>query len=391
MRFRKIYMNVLLCAALCLLIGLVSGCSANTPVPEATAPPLPGASPEPDAREMPSFEITLDNGVTLKGELYADSAPLACANFIRMANAGELNGLPLSAIGDGAYIQMDASSPENEAVITGEYLRNGYVNTTRHLRGTLTMDSGKESGTSVARYFVCLLDAPSLDGSFASFGSITEGLDALDAIAAEGGEEKTAPVVVSARADAKGFPDDPTNIHEEDMKKMQYPTFTIQMADGGIMQGELYPDIAPNSVANFVALANSGFYDGLIFHRVIPGFMIQGGDPQGTGTGGPGYHIAGEFRANGVQNNLVHTKGVLSWARAQSNNSAGSQFFVMVADAPHLDGSYAAFGRVTQGLDVADRIVSTQRGGNDRPVQDQRIAAIRVETYGVDYPLTKLP
>ncbi|MDR1570869.1 MAG: peptidylprolyl isomerase [Oscillospiraceae bacterium] len=172
---------------------------------------------------------------------------------------------------------------------------------------------------------------------------------------------------------------------------MQYPTFTIQMADGGVMTGELYPDAAPNSVANFISLANSGFYDGLIFHRVIPGFVIQGGDPTGTGTGGPGYHITGEFRTNGVQNNILHTKGVLSWARAQANNSAGSQFFVMVGDAPHLDGSYAAFGKVTQGIDVADRIAATQRSAQDKPIQEQKIAAVRVETYGVEYPLSKLP
>ena len=162
------------------------------------------------------------------------------------------------------------------------------------------------------------------------------------------------------------------------------------MENGKQMKGELYPDLAPQSVGNFVALANSGFYDGLIFHRVIPGFMIQGGDPKGTGTGGPGYAIKGEFAANGVDNPLRHTRGVLSMARAMSMDSAGSQFFIMVADAPHLDGQYAAFGKVTEGMDTADEIVNAPRSWNDKPLEDQRIASIRVECYGANYPFEQL-
>ncbi|GHU76540.1 peptidyl-prolyl cis-trans isomerase [Clostridia bacterium] len=170
----------------------------------------------------------------------------------------------------------------------------------------------------------------------------------------------------------------------------QYPTFTIQMADGGMMTGELYPDAAPISVGNFIALANSGFYDGTIFHRVIPGFVIQGGDPTGTGTGGPGYRIKGEFKNNGVANPLKHTYGMLSMARSQANDSAGSQFFVMVGESPHLDGSYAAFGKVLEGMDVADRIVKVKTSAGDKPIEPQTIRAIRVETYGQDYPFPKL-
>ncbi len=168
------------------------------------------------------------------------------------------------------------------------------------------------------------------------------------------------------------------------------PTFVIEMENGGKMSGELYPDIAPESVGNFIALANSGFYDGLIFHRVIPGFMIQGGDPQGTGMGGPGYCIKGEFRQNGVDNFLKHTEGVLSMARSMMPNSAGSQFFIMTSDSPHLDGAYAAFGKVTEGIETAYEIVNVKRDYNDRPLQDQRIKSIRVETYGKEYPFTKL-
>ena len=153
---------------------------------------------------------------------------------------------------------------------------------------------------------------------------------------------------------------------------MANPTFVITMADGREMKGELYPDIAPQSVGNFIALANSGFYDGLIFHRVIPGFMIQGGDPKGTGMGGPGYRIKGEFAMNGVPNPLKHTYGVLSMARSMMPDSAGSQFFIMTSDSPHLDGQYAAFGKVLEGMDVADAIVSVKRDRMDKPWSPSR-------------------
>ena len=168
------------------------------------------------------------------------------------------------------------------------------------------------------------------------------------------------------------------------------PIFVIEMENGKKMSGELYPDIAPESVGNFIALANSGFYDGLIFHRVIPDFMIQGGDPQGTGMGGPGYCIKGEFRQNGVDNFLKHTEGVLSMARSMMPNSAGSQFFIMTSTSPHLDGAYAAFGKVTEGIETAYEIVKVKRDYNDRPLTEQKIKSIRVETNGQEYPFTKL-
>ena len=156
---------------------------------------------------------------------------------------------------------------------------------------------------------------------------------------------------------------------------MANPIVTIEMEKGGIMTAELYPDVAPQSVYNFISLANNGFYDGLIFHRVISGFMIQGGCPEGTGMGGPGYCIKGEFLFNGVDNKLKHKRGVLSMARAQSPNSGGSQFFIMHQDAKHLDGQYAAFGKVTSGLEVVDAIASTKTGMQDRPVAEQKIAS----------------
>ena len=168
---------------------------------------------------------------------------------------------------------------------------------------------------------------------------------------------------------------------------MSNPLVTIEMADGGVMKGELYPEIAPGTVNNFIALANSGYYDGLIFHRVIPGFMIQGGCPNGTGTGGPGYSIKGEFTANGFQNDLEHTAGVLSMARTMIPDSAGSQFFIMVADAPHLDGQYAAFGKITENADKAIEISRVPRDmATDKPKQPQTIKSIRVDTLGEAYP-----
>ena len=167
---------------------------------------------------------------------------------------------------------------------------------------------------------------------------------------------------------------------------MANPIATITMENGGKIVCELYPEKAPQSVRNFISLANKGFYNGLIFHRVISGFMIQGGCPDGTGMGGPGYCIKGEFKLNGVKNNLSHKRGVLSMARAQSPNSAGSQFFIMHADGEFLDGQYAAFGMVTEGMDVVDRIAATKTGMNDKPKADQRMKKVTVETFGVDYP-----
>ena len=169
---------------------------------------------------------------------------------------------------------------------------------------------------------------------------------------------------------------------------MSNPIVTITMNDGRVMKGELYPEKAPNTVNNFISLANKGFYDGKIFHRVIPGFMIQGGCPNGNGMGGPGYQIHGEFAGNGFkQNDIVHTTGVLSMARTMAPNSAGSQFFIMVAPAPHLDNQYAAFGQITENAEVAIDISRVQRNMmNDKPKKDVVIASIRVDTLGVDYP-----
>lgn len=165
----------------------------------------------------------------------------------------------------------------------------------------------------------------------------------------------------------------------------QNPIVTFTMENGDVMKAELYPDVAPNTVNNFISLVKKGFYDGLIFHRVIAGFMIQGGDPEGSGMGGPGYSIKGEFNYNGVENNLKHSRGVLSMARAQHPDSAGSQFFIMHADAPHLDGQYAAFGKLVEGEDVLDSIASIDTDWSDRPRIPQVMKTVTVDTFGVDY------
>lgn len=164
------------------------------------------------------------------------------------------------------------------------------------------------------------------------------------------------------------------------------PIVTIEMENGGVMKAELYPEIAPNTVNNFISLVKKGFYDGVIFHRVISGFMIQGGDPKGVGVGGPGYTIKGEFSANGFKNDLKHDRGVLSMARTMAPNSAGSQFFVMHEDSPHLDGQYAAFGKLTEGFDVLDDIAAVRTDYNDKPRTPQVMKKVTVETFGVDYP-----
>lgn len=166
----------------------------------------------------------------------------------------------------------------------------------------------------------------------------------------------------------------------------QNPIITITMENGDVIKAELYPEVAPNSVNNFISLIKKGFYDGLIFHRVINGFMIQGGCPDGTGMGGPGYSIPGEFAQNGFKNDLKHEAGVLSMARAMHPDSAGSQFFIMHKAAPHLDGAYAAFGKVTEGMDIVNKIAETDTDYRDRPMTPQKIATVTVETFGVDYP-----
>ena len=170
------------------------------------------------------------------------------------------------------------------------------------------------------------------------------------------------------------------------LSEKKNPIVTFEMENGDVIKAELYPEIAENTVNNFISLVNKGFYDGLIFHRVINGFMIQGGCPEGTGMGGPNYSIKGEFSQNGFKNDLKHTEGVLSMARSMRPDSAGSQFFIMHKAAPHLDGAYAAFGKVIEGMDVVNKIATTRTTYGDRPVKEQKMASVTVDTFGIDYP-----
>ena len=207
--------------------------------------------------------------------------------------------------------------------------------------------------------------------------------------------ETAAPEAEETAAPEDAAAEEPAETETEETAAEAEPTggnpiVTIQMKDLGTITVELYPDVAPNTVANFVTLVQSGFYDGLTFHRVIPGFMIQGGDPLGTGMGNPGYSIKGEFTANGFQNDLKHTRGVISMARSQLPDSAGSQFFIMHADYPSLNGQYASFGKVTDGMDVVDAIASVKTGANDKPVEDVVIEKMTVETFGVEYTVEKI-
>lgn len=182
-----------------------------------------------------------------------------------------------------------------------------------------------------------------------------------------------------SKAPSTGTSDKKENSNYKSQYSGKKPVVSIQMENGAIIKAELYPDTAPKTVDNFIALVQKGFYDGLIFHRVIPEFMIQGGDPTGTGTGGPGYTIPGEFKSNGFNNDLKHSKGVLSMARSQDPDSAGSQFFIMVKDSPHLDGDYAAFGKVIEGMDEVDKIVNAKRDEKDKPLTDQKMKKVTVE------------
>lgn len=206
------------------------------------------------------------------------------------------------------------------------------------------------------------------------------------------GSEKTDTTVTNAPGQVSSDSEDNNSNETDKIKESEdtalsdsNPIVTIEMEDGGIITIELYPDVAPNTVNNFISLINKGYYDGVIFHRVIPGFMIQGGDPDGNGMGGPGYSIKGEFSANGFKNTLAHTRGVISMARTKIPDSAGSQFFIMVDTASYLDGQYAAFGKVLSGMEVVDKIVSAKTNAADKPLTDQRMKKVTVDTRGVDY------
>lgn len=332
--------------------------------------------------------IEMENGSQIVLELYPDIAPITVANFTELANSGFYDGLIFHRVISGFMIH--GGDPTGTGMggpgytIKGEFSANGVKNKLGHARGVISMARSASYDSAGSQFFIMHETRPHLDGSYAAFGTVVSGIETVDAIASVKTDADdrplTAQVMKSVRVETKEI------VNDSDKN----PIATIEMENGDKIVLELYPSIAPNTVANFISLANEGFYDGLIFHRVIDGFMIQGGDPTGTGMGGPGYAIKGEFLANGYNNNLPHERGVISMARSMANDSAGSQFFIMHKTSPHLDGSYAAFGNVISGIEAVDAIATTKTDANDKPLTAQIIKSIRVDTKGESYPLVKI-
>ncbi len=363
--------------------------------------------------------IQMDTGKKIVTELYPDVAPITVANFQKLVGMDFYDGLIFHRVIPGFMIQ--GGCPDGTGMgdpgweIKGEFASNGWKNTLSHSRGVLSMARGNDPDSAGSQFFICHATAGCghLDGSYATFGRVISGMDVVDEIATTtcAGEtpverqvmEKVYFVIpeteftssngkspagstagqdqdasekqnqdISKKEDTSAPADDFTAASGAKYKVSQEKTnlVCIRMSDGKRIVAELYPDTAPITVENFQKLVEEKFYDGLIFHRVINGFMIQGGCPDGTGMGGPGWTIKGEFASNGVKNDLAHTRGVLSMARAQAPDSAGSQFFIMHGDAAYLDGEYAAFGKVVEGLDTVDAIATTACAG-ESPVEKQ--------------------
>lgn len=354
--------------------------------------------------------IELEDGRSITLELYPDVAPITVENFVDLANDGYYDGLIFHRVISGFMIQ--GGDPKGNGTggpgytIKGEFAANGVENNIKHTRGVISMARRGDSYDSAgSQFFIMHADAAHLDGQYAAFGKVLEGMDVVDSIASvpTGAANKPITDVVIktikildeykfdesknsgvSSADVNSDTNDSSSAPAvepdyEDLELADTVYAKIEMEDGGEIVLELYHSIAPITVKNFVSLANKGYYDGLIFHRVISGFMIQGGDPNGNGSGGPGYTIKGEFFANGVANNISHVRGVISMARrGDSYDSAGSQFFIMHADASYLDGQYAAFGRVLEGMDVVDSIASVSTNNSDKPLNDVVIKAITI-------------
>ena len=332
---------------------------------------------------------------TIKIELYEDIAPITVANFKKLINEGFYDGLTFHRISPGFVIQGGdpdgTGSGGSDENIKGEFSANGVDNTLSHTRGVVSMARSNDYDSASSQFFICHQDAVSLDGMYAAFGKVIEGMTVVDAIASTtlyaNSESPVNPVVIKKAYLEKGevsetvTPELSDSANDEQLAKATETKINavIELENGGIIKLELYPDLAPETVENFMSLASENFYDGLIFHRVISGFMIQGGDPNGDGTGGSDKEIKGEFTSNGFVNLLSHTRGVISMARrSDSNDSASSQFFICHQDSTFLDGDYAAFGCVTEGMDVVDAIASVETDSNDKPLEDVVIKNIRI-------------
>lgn len=346
-------------------------------------------------------EIEMNDGGRIVLELYPDVAPITVANFLKLADEGFYDGLIFHRVISGFMIQ--GGDPEgtgyggSDKEIFGEFASNGHENNLSHKRGVISMARSNDPNSASSQFFICHQDAISLDGSYAAFGTVISGMDVVDYIASvpTNADDKPFDNIViktikvlqepsedndieSAETTSSSDKEDVSDSYDDIQFKDEHAYAEIEMNDGGRIVLELYPDVAPITVANFLKLADEGFYDGLIFHRVISGFMIQGGDPEGTGFGGSDTEIFGEFASNGHENTLSHKRGVISMARSNDPNSASSQFFICHRDSTHLDGNYASFGIVVFGLDVVDAIASVPTNAAAKPLEDVVIKTIRV-------------
>ena len=336
-----------------------------------------------DSGEMTNLvEIVMEDGGSIKIQLYEDVAPVTVANFKKLVSEGFYDGLIFHRVISGFMIQggdpTGTGSGGSSKNIKGEFLSNGFDNTLSHERGVVSMARSEDYNSASSQFFICHADSAHLDGDYAAFGKVVEGMEVVDAIASAATDSNNRPVVDQVIKTIRFINESDIGQTETEIDATVTDVVEIEMENGGIIKLELYGEVAPITVANFKKLISEGFYDGLIFHRVIADFMIQGGDPTGTGTGGSEEKITGEFTANGIENDISHIRGVISMARSSDYNSASSQFFICHADSNHLDGQYAAFGRVIEGMEVVDDIASVQTGANDKPLVDQVIKTIRI-------------
>lgn len=379
--------RLLISCGLCLT--LLSACART----EAPKPPSPPAEVQEKSNpENPVMTIELQSGGRIEIELLPQAAPNTVNNLIALAQRGYYDGLSFHYIIADSIV-MGGSSPAGDPGyrIAGEFAAGGVNNPIPHKRGTVSLFNSGHPDSGAAEFFFVLGDAADLDGSYAAFGRVLKGIEHVERISRgpateQGLARDPVETMKKVTVDTMNKQYDAPTTTEAWGEALPNPVVTLEIEAGGVIKIELLPAVALNTVRNFVALVERGFYDGLRFHRIIPGFMIQGGDPQGNGTGGPGHAIFGEFAANGIPNNLSHERGVISMARSQHHDSAGSQFFIVVGEARSLDRQYAGFGRVLEGMDIVDRIVN---GPSDQARNGQALAPFEiikratVETFGV--------
>ncbi len=318
------------------------------------------------------IEISVEKFGKIRAELYPDVAPITVENFVKLVKDDFYSGLIFHRVIKGFMIQ--GGDPDgtggggSKETIKGEFASNGVTNNLKHERGVLSMARTNDPNSASSQFFICHQTSSHLDGDYAAFGRVTAGMAVVDAIAN-----------VTTGANDKPVEDVKMEyIKIVDSPKIDPVKAEITVTGHGKMTLELYPDVAPQTTANFIALAEAGFYDGLTFHRIVKNFMIQGGDPEGTGLGGSDTPILGEFTANGIENNLSHKRGVISMARTNDPNSASSQFFICHVDYPNLDGGYASFGQVVEGLEVLDSIAEVETGENDMPTESVIIESVKI-------------